>query len=72
MIEQLQRANLSHTQSAGIKLPTYLSNQPETFIHSLTDFSVSFFTRTLAEMNIEPTPIDTKGFQALVQLVNTF
>ncbi|KAI5407740.1 arogenate dehydrogenase 1, chloroplastic [Lathyrus oleraceus] len=24
--------------------------------------------RTLAEMNIEPTPIDTKGFQALVQL----
>lgn len=29
-----------------------------------------FFIRTLAEMDIKSTPIDTKGFQELVKLVH--
>jgi hypothetical protein len=59
-----------------MQLPTYLSNQPKTdkdlYLRLLIVTFDIFLTRTLAEMDIKSTPIDTKGFQTLIELVNSF
>jgi len=64
------------THTIGRYAASYLSFTNQTdrhlYLRSLIVTFGVFFTRTLAEMDIKSTPIDTKGFQTLVELVNSF
>lgn len=68
MINYLLEVSSLPTPLAGISFSICLFRFKKVLRHGLQLVPLSV-DRVLAEMEVEPTPIDTKGFQKLVQVV---